>query len=166
LSETNVADCVSKPAGTGPPAGPLELPAVVVGTSVVGAAVVGATVVGAADVGAVAGAVVVAGAAVVGAAFWPPDPPQPAPIRTTTLSKTIHLTCRDITEIYPAAAIRSALRSGASEPGDGRKNLAADGLELTLQVQGKAPVHELAAALSEMDEVEAVLVDDANALEE
>jgi hypothetical protein len=132
-----VADCVSKPAGTGPPAGPLEFPAVVVGASavgaaVVGAAVVGAAVVGAAVVGAVVGAVVVLGAAVVGAAFWPPDPPQPAPTRATTLSKTIHLTCRGMTEIYPAAAVGSAaLRSWASEPGDGRKDLAADGLELT-----------------------------------
>jgi putative Mg2+ transporter-C (MgtC) family protein len=39
-------------------------------------------------------------------------------------------------------------------------------VEVTLQVHGKAPVHELAAALSEIDEVEAVLVDDANTLEE
>jgi putative Mg2+ transporter-C (MgtC) family protein len=38
--------------------------------------------------------------------------------------------------------------------------------EVTLQVHGKHPVSELAAALSEVDDVDAVLVDDGNAIDE
>jgi putative Mg2+ transporter-C (MgtC) family protein len=39
-------------------------------------------------------------------------------------------------------------------------------VEVTLQVHGKQPVNELAATLSDLDDVDAVLVNDANAIDE
>ena len=39
-------------------------------------------------------------------------------------------------------------------------------VEVVLRVYGRPPVSELAAALSEFDDVPAVLVDDANAVDE
>lgn len=59
----------------------------------------------------------------------------------------------------------AAGRHGGGRPGPE----APDGkalVEVTLQVHGKQPVNELAAALSDIDDVEAVLVNDANATSE
>ena len=39
-------------------------------------------------------------------------------------------------------------------------------VEVTLQVHGRQPVNDLAATLSDIDDVDAVLVDDANAIDE
>jgi putative Mg2+ transporter-C (MgtC) family protein len=58
----------------------------------------------------------------------------------------------------------TAGRHGAGQPG----RRAPDGkplVEVTLQVHGKRPVNDLAAALSDVSDVDAVLVNDANAID-
>jgi putative Mg2+ transporter-C (MgtC) family protein len=55
---------------------------------------------------------------------------------------------------------------GTTAP-DGFRELSPDGrtVEVTMQVHGRAPVNDLAAALSELENVDAVVADDANAID-
>jgi putative Mg2+ transporter-C (MgtC) family protein len=65
--------------------------------------------------------------------------------------------------IDEVSANTSARRGGrtSSEEGDGKPLV-----EVTMQVHGRTPVNDLAAVLSGIDDVDAVVVDDANAVED
>jgi putative Mg2+ transporter-C (MgtC) family protein len=70
--------------------------------------------------------------------------------------------------LQTATAQGFAIDEVSAEP-PGRRRDPGDGVpmaEVTLRVHGKHPVSELAAALSDVDDVDAVLIDDANVIDE
>ncbi len=66
-----------------------------------------------------------------------------------------------IDEVSTETYDRGRTREGRSEEGEGQGRM----VEVALSVHGKGSVNDLAASLSELDEVDAVLVDDANVVE-